>query len=362
MIIGVDGNEANVEKRVGVSTYTLNLLECFQKNANKDLEFRVYLRNPPMADLPQENKHFQYRKVTGKFLWSQLFLPLELNLKREIDVFFTPAHYAPRFCPVPLIVTIHDLSYFYYRDEFLKEDLYKLKNWTKYSLDKAVKVIAVSKTTKKDIMKFYSVPDEKIEVIYNGYEKRTQNNNIKIKIEKPYLLYVGTLQPRKNITTLIKAYSLLKKDSPEFKLVIVGRKGWLYEEIFELVKELRLENEVIFAGYVPDEELAGYYKNAFSFVMPSLYEGFGIPVLEAMSYGCPVISSFSSSLPEIGGEAALYFDPKNEKNLLEKIKELKENSSLRNELVKKGKERVKLFSWCTAAEKTLSVIKNSANK
>jgi len=360
MIIGVDGNEANVPEKVGVSVYTHKLLEYFQKTATLNQQFIVFLKNKPDTNLPSENEFYKYALIRGNFLWSQTFLPLELYkrkaLGQNIQVFFSPAHYIPRFCPIPTIVTIHDLSYFYYPDEFLKKDLYQLKNWTKYSVDKAKRIIAVSNTTKKDLIKFYNVKEEKIEVIYNGGPSLAgfkKNKNQK------YILYVGTLQPRKNIDTLIAAFSKFKKNYPEFKLIIVGKKGWLYEHIFKKVAELNLKKEVAFKGYVSDNQLTSLYQNAFCFVMPSLYEGFGIPVLEAMSFGCPVISSFTSSLPEVGGDASLYFDPKDPLELAEKLTELAQNRKLRSELIKKGMERIKLFSWKKCAEETLKVIQQT---
>ncbi len=360
MTIGIDGNEANVNYQVGVSAYTLNLLRYFRKWSNKDLHFQIFLKDDPLPHLPKEGDFFHYQIVKGNFLWSQFFLPMALNLKRDNDVFFSPAHYSPRFCPAPLVVTIHDLSYFYYPQEFLKKDLYKLENWTKYSIERAKKVIAVSKTTKKDLIKFYHLPEEKIEVIYNGFEKNIKSS--KGENKGNYILYVGTLQPRKNIPLLIKAFSSFKKNHPNFKLVIVGKKGWLYEEIFNETKKLGLENAVVFTDYVTDDELGSLYRGAFCLVMPSLYEGFGIPILEAMSFNCPVVSSFSSSLPEVGGDACLYFDPESEADLLDKLTTLKGNENLRKELIKKGKERVKLFSWQTCAEKTLELIKQAASK
>ncbi len=365
MIIGVDANEANVSEKVGVSVYTLKLLEYFQKKAAKNQEFIVFLKNKPSSDLPAETEFFNYAVIHGDFLWSQTFLPLELYkrkaLGQRIQVFFSPAHYIPRFCPVPAVVAIHDLSYFYYPDEFLKKDLYQLKNWTKYSVEKAKKVIAVSKTTKKDIIKFYQVPEEKIEVIYNGYEKTSPQHPSLIKEKKKgqYILYAGTLQPRKNIDTLIEAFYKFRKNYPEFKLVIVGKKGWLYEHIFKKVDELNLKKEVVFKGYVSDDELSVLYRDAFCFVMPSLYEGFGIPIVEAMSFGCPVISSFTSSLPEVGGDACLYFDPRSPQELAKKLKKLTENRKLRSDLIKKGRERIKLFSWQKCAEETLKVIQQT---
>lgn len=357
MIIGVDGNEANVEKKVGVSVYTYQLLHYFAQQSDEKTRFIIYLRDVPRHDLPVETADFKYRIVKGGFLWSQLFLPFHLYLHKDIDIFFSPAHYAPRWCPTPTVVVIHDLSYFYYPEEFLKKDLYQLKNWTQYSVKKAQKIIAVSKTTKKDIIKFYHIPEKNIEVVYNGYQSNISNQQSTISNFKPYILYIGTLQPRKHLITLIEAFHLLLKKKPEYNLIIAGKKGWLYEEIFARVKSLHLQNKIIFPGYVSDEEKAALYTNASLFVLPSLYEGFGIPLLEAMSYGCPVISSFASSLPEIGGDACLYFDPTNPQELVDDMIALIDDSSLRRDLIQKGKKRVQLFSWEKCGEETLEIIK-----
>lgn len=365
MLIGIDGNEANVERRVGVSVYALALLKHFARVSSPSLKFRVYLREEPLPDLPRKNKNFQYEVVSGSFLWSQIFLPLKLFQQNDLNVFFSPAHYLPRFCPAPTVVTIHDLAYLYFPEDFLQSDLMKLRDWTKYSVNKAKKIIAVSKTTKKDVVKAYEIDENKIEVIYNGYEKKRLPSEAKLKYDvsrHPYILYVGTLQPRKNITTLIEAFYKFKQIHSEFKLVVAGKKGWLYEKIFDLVTELGLEDDVYFTDYVSDNQLIFLYKNAFCFVMPSLYEGFGIPPLEAMSFGCPVVSSMSSSLPEVAGEAALYFDPKNPVDLVEKLESLNKNPQLRKELIKKGEKRIKQFSWINCAAKTLEVIKSVASK
>ncbi len=364
MIIGIDGNEANVEHQVGVSVYTKNLLDFFQKKSTKEIQFRVYLREEAHLSMPSETEFFKYVVVKGKFMWSQIYLPLHLNLKKEIDIFFAPAHYSPRFCPVPLVVTIHDLAYLYFPQEFLKKDLYKLENWTKYSVTKAKHIIAVSKSTKKDLMKEYNLPEEKIQVIYNGFEKETSNlqpHTLNIlqthELEKEkYVLYVGTIQPRKNIRFLIQAFKKFHDKSPEYKLVLTGKKGWLYEQIYEEVDKQNLQDSVIFTGYIPDEDVIELYKNAFCFVFPSLYEGFGIPLLEAMSYNCPVISSFAASLAEVGGDACMYFDPKTDRDLIDDLLSLKDNPKLRNELIEKGQERIKNFSWQKCAEETLEAI------
>ncbi len=363
MIIGVDGNEANVEMKVGVSFYTYNLIQYFRKIASKNLRFKIFLRKEPGPDMPYENSNFSYTIVRGRPLWTQLFLPLHLNVFRNIDVFFSPAHFVPRFCPVPVVVTIHDLSYHYYPDDFLSKDLFTLRHWTRYAVQKAAKIIAVSRTTKKDIMNVYHAPETKIEVVYNGFEKDFPQRKKYPKlstfnIERRSILYVGTLQPRKNITTLIRAFSFFRERYPEFELVIAGKKGWMYNKIYEEVSELGLDNDVFFTDYITDYQLGFLYKNAFCFVLPSFYEGFGIPILEAMGYGCPVISSNTPSLNEIGNDACLYFDPNNTDDLLQKLVELKENEKLRKELVLKGKKRVKLFSWKTCAKQTLDIIES----
>lgn len=368
MTIGIDGNEANVPQKVGVSVYTFKLLEHFQKAANPDLKFIVYLKKAPHVDLPDENDFFTYKVVSGPFLWSQIFLPFALLKNRfsrnRIDVFFSPAHYAPRLSPCPVVVTVHDVAYLHFPNEFLKKDLYQLKNWTEYSVRKAKKVIAVSKATKKDVMTHYGIADRDIEVVYNGFEK-----NIELEqaippvppVKSPYVLYVGTIQPRKNINTLIRAFTLFNKSHPDYNLVITGKKGWLFDEIFKEARDLYLNNKIVFTGFVSDEELVYLYRHAFCFVLPSLYEGFGIPLLESMSFGAPAISSYASSLPEVGGEAALYFDPNDVKDLAGRLEVLHSDKKLRRELINKGAERIKQFSWTTCAQNTLQVLQAVGN-
>ena len=362
MIIGVDGNEANVDHRVGVSNYTHKLLSYFKKKANRDLQFTIFLREKPKSDMPKENRFFRYRVVWGKFLWSQVFLPLSL-IKNNIDIFFSPAHYSPRFISIPYVVTIHDLSFFRYPEDFRKRDLLKLTLWTNYSVKRAKKIIAVSQATKKDILKIYKLADEKIKVIYNGFEKiKSKSGKWLRNIPKNYFLFVGTLQPRKNLATLINAFNLFQKNYPQFELIIAGKKGWLYESLFKQVSDLGLTDKVFFTDYISDKQLEFLYRNAFAFVLPSLYEGFGIPILEAMSFNCPVIASFSSSLPEIGGDACLYFNPLDENDLVKKMKILLENNQLRKELIKKGRQRVKQFSWKKCAQETLDLLIESAKE
>ncbi len=378
MIIGIDGNEANVEQRVGISEYAYELLSQFKKyrvsspsvlsSGSKDIEYQVYLKDEPRKDLPKESEYWKYRVITPKKLWTQVRLTLDLYLHRpKPDVFFTPTHYAPRFSPVPTVISIMDLSFLFYPELFKKNDLYQLKNWTNYSARNAKRILTISKFSKDAIMKEYGLPDERVVVTYPGLKETFRMssqvitmNRIKSKygISDKYILFVGTLQPRKNITRLIEAYSLVKPADTD--LVVIGKKGWLYEEILDAPKKYGVEQSVKFLDFVPDHDLPSFYQHAVCFVLPSLYEGFGLPVLEAMRYHCPVIISNTSSLPEVGGDAALYVKPDDVSDIAEKIQKVLESEKLRKEMVEKGKKQAARFSWERAAKETLQVLTDVA--
>lgn len=365
MIIGIDGNEANVANQVGVSVYTFQLLRYFHQKASKDQQFVIYLKQKPLPHMPTETDFFRYQVVFGPVLWSRIFFPLALLFQRNLSVLFAPAHYSPPLLPVPLVVTIHDLAYHHFPKEFLPKDRYKLEHWTAESVSKAHSIIAVSKATKKDLLTLFPDQQSKIRVIYNGYQQTDQTetailSNLKLE-RRQYLLFVGTLQPRKNIETLIEAAALLKQTGKPIPVVIVGKKGWMYESLFQRVRDMQLEDLIYFTGYLPDDDVHTLYRHATLLVNPSRYEGFGIPVLEAMARGCPVLAAQTGSLPEIGGDAAWYFDPNNAQQLSQKIHDLLRYPSSRSKLTKAGYERVSLFSWETAAEETLSVLATAAS-
>lgn len=369
MIIGIDGNEANVAKRVGVGEYAYQLLLQFYKFT--DITFVIYLKNPPVFDLPKGTERWHYRVLTPRALWTQWRLPLDLYMHNpKPDVFFTPTHYGPRFSPVPTVMTIMDVSYLYFPELFKPGDLYKLRNWTAYSVKKAKKVLTISTSSKNDIIKEYHVPEKKVLVTHLGIKNTISltphvygMNQLKSKyqISDNFILFVGTLQPRKNIVRLIEAFSKMERKE-DLQLVIIGKKGWLYEEILEAPRKFNVEDKVKFLHGIPDEELTIFYKHARCYVLPSLYEGFGLPVLEAMKHGCPVITSNSSSLPEAGGDAALYVDPKNVDDIAKKMTKLITDETLRKTLIEKGKKQVTKFSWEKTAKETLEVLEEVAKK
>lgn len=364
MILGIDGNEANVEKKVGVSEYAFELLWQFSGSQIADCEFSIYLKEPPQKELPPETEGWKYRIVKPKKLWTQIGLPLDLYLhKPRPNIFFTPTHYAPRFCPVPSVISIMDLSYVHFPQTFKKSDLYQLTSWTAYSVKKAKRIITISEASKNDIIKHYQVTPDRVMVTYPGFKPTLSQKPPEIKMDQilkkygingNYLLFVGTLQPRKNIARLIEAFS--KLNSPSINLVIVGKAGWLYEEIYAAPKKFGVEKRVKFLDYVSDEDLSILYKNALCFVLPSLYEGFGLPILEAMSNGCPVVTSNVSSLPEAAGTAAVFVDPESVQSIKEGIEKVTQDQRLRRKLIENGFKQVKKFSWEKTAKETLDVL------
>ena len=372
MKIGLDGNEANTENRVGSGKYSYELIKQFSNDTK--YEFEVFLKQNPLSDLPKESKNFKYKVFGPKFMWTQFALPLHLTFGKKPDVFFSMSHYGPRFSPVPYVVTLFDLSYLHYPKLFNKDDLYQLINWTKYSIKGAKHILAISKSTKDDIVKNYGVEPNKITVTYIGYDRKLFRPQSKEKIQRmkkdykingDYIIFVGTLQPRKNLESLIEAFKKLTLNSSlithHLQLVIVGKKGWLYDSIFEKVKDLNLSERIRFTDYVPNTDLPPLIYGAKAYVLPSLWEGFGIPVVEAQACGVPVVVSNVSSLPEVIGDSGILVDPEKVDSIADGImKALSEETRII--LVKKGLENVKRFSWEKCAKETLEVLEKVATK
>lgn len=368
MLIGLDANEANVDNRLGSNQFAYQIL-CQLAKLDQKNSYRIYLKSQPLGHLPPPTKTWQYRVLKpGKF-WTQWRLPLDLYFHRpRPDVLLTLGHYAPRFSPVPSIISIMDLAFLKFPQSFLKKDLHQLKNWTRYSAKKASHIFTISDHSKKDIQKFYQLAEEKITVIYPGIDRHRfsqkltplQINKVKEKyhIVNEYLLYLGTLQPRKNLLNLIKAYSQLIHRYPKLLLVLAGKKGWLYQSLFTEVKRLQLNHQVVFTGFVAEADTPALIKGARLFILPSLYEGFGIPVVQAMASGTPVLVSQNSSLPEIVADCGSYIQPPFGIKEIKKgiIDSLSLPTSQQQQLVKKAAQRASQFNWTKAAQKILEVV------
>lgn len=360
MLIGIDGNEANLKIRVGVGQYAFNLLwELYRQNKND--EFSVYLKEVPLPDMPPENENWHYLVFGPKFLWTKFALPLRLFFSHpRSQLFYSPSHYSPSLSAVPTIPTIHDIGYLNYQDQFTKKDLYQLKNWTKSSLKQAKHIVAVSQFTKNELIKTYHLPAQKISIIYNGVSTppkisatTIQKVKQKFKINSPYFLAVGTLKPNKNYPFLIEAFSIFLKNysskTLSYQLVIAGKKGWLYDEIEIILKKLNLTNQVIFTDYISEEEKWALYQGAISLVIPSTYEGFGIPAIESQIIGTPVIASSIPPLKEVLADSTLYIDPKNLNSLVSAFQKIL-SPDLRQKLIAKGKIQSAKFTWKKSAE------------
>lgn len=360
MQIAIDANEANVKTRVGTGQYTHELLSRWHADSRHD--FTLFLKNPPLSSLPPSGPHWQYRLLRPSRAWTRFALPLHLSLSRRFDVFFSPAHYLPPVTGCPSVVTIHDLAYEYFPSLFLPADRYKLSRWTRAAVKQATRVIAVSEATKQDLVKLYHTPADKIVVIPNGYNTTlfSINNTISPKLLDHwpltighYILFLGTLQPRKNVTRLVQAFRLLKENGYRGKLVLAGQVGWLADELLDIIRTSPDHDDIIMTGYVPDETRQALYTHAEVFCLPSLYEGFGVPVLEAMASGCPVAAADNSSLPEVVGEAGLLFNPADPADIAAAITTLHDN---RAKYVKLGLAQAKKFSWTKCAAETLKVL------
>ena len=362
ILIGIDGNEANVQRKVGISEYAFELLKQFEKFQISNITFQIYLKDNPASDLPKEREGWKYVIVKpGKF-WTQLGLPLYLYTHNpKPDVFFSLTHYSPRFSPVPTAMAVMDLAFLRFPDTFNTSDLYQLKSWTQYSVKKATRVFTISEASKNDILKYYQIPEKRVVVTHLGIKPLQHMNDQlsvtdvkkKYSLQSPYYLFVSTLQPRKNIVKLIEAFAKLKDVKTD--LIIVGKKGWLYEPILAAPEKYNVSERVKFLDFAPNEDLPGLYKGAIAYVFPSLYEGFGLTLLEAMKYDCPVITSKVSSLPEAGGEAALYVDPESVDSIAEAMEKITDKT-LREKLIAKGHEQIKKFSWEKTARETLKVL------
>ena len=369
MRIGINASSLK-NAHSGIANYLLNLVLNLKKvdQRNEYVLFFGSEKNVPgqiagagvecnISKMPTTNQAL-------KILWAHFMLPLKLK-RMKIDLFHEPASAAPLFNSCNTVVTVHDIAYERIPHCYRFRDRAYFRALSKKGLERANRIIAVSHSTKNDIVDRYSISPGKIRVIYEGIDEiyrrlhdkeRCKNIRKFYKIDRDFILYVSGITPRKNLVRLIKAFKILKdRKEIDSLLVFVGEKAWWSEEVFEEVKSSGMENDVIFCGYVPKEHLLCLYSEASVFVFPSLYEGFGLPVLEAMACGCPVVASNTSSLPEICGGAGLLFDPLDVEGLSDAIYRVITDSSLRQDLIEKGIERTRAFSWRRSAEETLAV-------
>lgn len=353
MHLGLDASRATAARRTGTERYALALSQALAAAAGPHT-LTLYFRDQPAPGLfPAAPRQ---RVIPFPRLWTHLRLAGELAWAApRPDLLFVPAHVVPLICPVPAVVTVHDLGYRYFPDAHPWRQRLYLDLSTRYSAWAARRVLADSEATRRDLVRFYHVPAEKIHVIYPGREEaltRVDPARVRAKYTLPdaYVLHVGTLQPRKNLLRLMEAVDTLPA---EVGLVLAGRPGWLAAPILAAARARPARVTVL--PDVPDEDLAGLYSGAAVFAFPSLYEGFGFPVLEAMACGAPVVCANTSSLPEVAGAAALQVDPLDTQALAEALRRLLADQALRAELIGRGRGRLDVFSWGRAARAAWAV-------
>ncbi len=376
MIIAIDGSEANEMVRVGSSEYAYRLLcslyGILSRKGTTD-KFIIFIKQDVLHDLPPETPYWKYELLPSQRFWVFSKLLPRLLKGPKVDVFFSPTHYLPLFISIPQVCVIHDVGYLIFSGQFKRRDFWQLKYWTAISLIVSKYIICVSEKTKEDIVRHYPFTRKKTHVVYHGVDHALYNPNIseilvrrvkeKFNISKNYILSIGTLKPSKNIEGIVDGFSQILNENNRLKhlqLVIAGKKGWLYDSIFESMKKKSLEKYVIFTDYVTTDEKRGLYKGAKALISPSYWEGFGMHVLEAMSCGTPIIISNEGSLPEIAGNCGVYvnaYDPSDIARGIGKVVGMgeKEYNELRYECMKKAKN----FTWEKTARETIEVIRRA---
>ena len=370
MLIGVDASRALVAQRTGTEAYSLHLVRAML-SAGSPHRFRLYLNAAPPARLFPVGPHCDLRVMPFPRLWTHLALSAEM-LRDPPDVLYIPSHVLPLIHPRCSVVTVHDLGHRTYPGAHTTTQRWYLEWSTSYHVRCAAHLIADSEATKADLVRLYGATPGRVTVAYLGVDpalRPIRDRDLlscvcsKYGIEGPYLLYVGTLQPRKNLSRLIEAFGTLVREGaidPDLTLVLAGKRGWLSEGILAKAGEVGIAGRVHLTGYVDDRDLAALYSGATLFVMPSLYEGFCLPVLEAMACGTPVACSNTSSLPEVVGDAAVTYDPHDVGDMATAIGRVLAEEGLRAELVARGHERCTQFTWSACARQVIDVLEQVA--
>ncbi len=355
----------------GIGRYTHKISKelLLKDNFNIEFFYGYYSKNliePSMKPQLKTLKSFIVKnRLIKKSVRRLLFFFSKISAKQY------NLYWQPNFIPNggvkadKIVTSVHDFSFIHYRDFHPKERIEHIERYFFKNVAKSDMIITGSHYSKEEIVNYLNFSEEKIEVIYHGIDhnlfKIYQEPKVDFELPKKYILSVGSIEPRKNLIGLLKAYALLDDElKAEYKLVLVGFKGWENREIMKIIKEN--ERSIFYLGFISDEELAKVYNLASLFVFPSFYEGFGLPPLEAMACGTPVISSNASSLPEVGGDAVVYCDPNSSLDIKEKISIVLNDKNLQKEMIDKGLKQAKKFSWEKSAKEHTRVFNEVLSK
>lgn len=364
MVIGFDASRANLKEKTGVEWYSYYLVQELKKQ-DQENQYLLYTPSSLNKELFPLPKNFQEKVLAWpiKKYWTIGRLSWEMLVKPP-DLLIVPAHTFPLMGAKKNLISWHDLAYEHYPKYYHRQELISLKTGARRMIKMADKIIAISQFTKAELIKHYQIPPSKIEVVYLGFDSAKYNlNQIKLtpltkyQITKPYLTFIGRIETRKNLVNLVKAFELLKnKFRQDFQLVLIGKIGYQSEEILKAIKQTKSVKDILILNWLLDEEKINLLAQSTLFIYPSFYEGFGLPVLEAMALEIPVIASKIPAILEIGGKAITYFEPVNYEQLAYVVNKVIQDQNLRTTSIKLGREQVKKFSWQKCAADTLKII------
>ncbi len=368
MLVGIDASRAVSHHPTGTEIYSRRLIQTLLK-LHSPHRFRLYFRTSPPSHLFKGAEH---RVIPFPRLWTHVRLSWEMARHRP-DLLFVPAHVLPPVRPRLSLVTVHDLGYLHFPQAHPWRQRLYLDLSTRWNARVATHLLADSRATKADLAARYAAEPDKITVAYPGVDPSLGPvcdpavigaAKERYDVAGDYFLYLGTLQPRKNLGRLVGAFARFLSRQPQagVQLVLAGKRGWLHDELFHRVREHGLDHRVRFPGYVAEEDKAPLLSGALAFVFPSLHEGFGLPVLEAQACGCPVITSITSSLPEVAGDSALLVDPRDTAAIADAMTRLFTDSTLSTRLIESGFSNVERFSWHACARTVLQVIDELSNQ
>lgn len=367
--IAIDASRTTLARRTGTERYALELIRGLIRMESPH-RITLYFRDTPPHDLFPHSDQVTQKVIPFPRMWTHLRFAWELFRDRP-DVTFVPAHTLPFAYPGSAVVTVHDLGYKHFPGSHPPADRGYLDRTTRHSSNAATRILADSQATKADLVHFYKTDPHKIEVVYPGvqlFDRATESEIQDVRerhlITDPYILFVGTIHPRKNIGTLIRAFLLMLEKYPylgSHQLVIAGGHGWMADQALAPIPTEH-EDRVKLLGYVPESDLPALYSGARVFAFPSLYEGFGFPVLEAMSVGTPVLCSNTSSLPELVGDSAVVIAPLDTAQIADRLQDLLTNDVLRSGLAERGYTQAARFNWDQTAYNALQALETAASE
>lgn len=369
MRVAIQASDLDHSRIDGTRVYLRELLKRFG-TLSPETSFHLYHKrdfNPNLA--PPVLPNYAVEQLSFPYAWMQTRFAWELSRVRP-EKLFLPIQAAPVLMPkgTEVTATIHDLAFRRYPETFPRGDRLKLNFMLATAVRQADKLIAVSESTKRDLLEFFpTLSESRITVIHHGFDGeffgvRVSEEALALKLSsynlkaQSYVLYVGALQPRKNLIRLMQAFEEMKKQVPEAKLVLAGEEAWLAEDIIDFWERTPSRDDIVRTGRVSFEDLPMLYQGARVFAFPSLYEGFGLPILEAFASGVPVLTADNSSLPEVAGDGALYCRADDVADMAAKLERLWQDQTLQTELIRKGHEQLKRFSWDKCATETLDYI------